>query len=387
MSHELPIHGAIPHCPHFGACGGCQSQDVAYSAQLQHKQERLQQLLSETVTQPLPEIVVHSGEPYGYRNRIRLRVERSDGTLRFGYNVRTTTEFLPITTCPIAAGILWETAQSLLHAASQNEDAAAWLSAAREVEISCDDALTQVQLTLGCPPRTSLPRGSFARSLQAVQQFAPQVVGASAIAVDPRTGPTGKVFDTFGAAGISYQVLDETYWINRGVFFQVNRFLLPTLVELVTGKRGGQLAWDLFCGIGLFSRVLARSFEKVIGVEANPVAISSLRSAFARIDKHGRQHTAVEATALDYLRKAVMQRERPSLIVLDPPRAGAGIEACELIVRLAPREIVYVSCDPATLARDLAVLQTRYELAAVHLVDLFPQTAHLETVVVLQRNS
>ena len=133
--------------------------------------------------------------------------------------------------------------------------------------------------------------------------------------------------------------------------------------------------------------MLARSFEKVIGVEANPVAISSLRSAFARIDKHGRQHTAVEATALDYLRKAVMQRERPSLIVLDPPRAGAGIEACELLVHLAPREIVYVSCDPATLARDLAVLQTRYELAAVHLVDLFPQTAHLETVVVLQRNS
>jgi len=387
MSHELPIHGVIPPCPHFGACGGCQYQDIVYSAQLQHKQERLQQLLSETVTQPLPEIVAHSGEPYGYRNRIRLRVERNDGTLRFGYNVRTTTEFLPITTCPIAAGVLWETAQALLQTASQNEETAAWLSAAREVEIGCDDTLTQVQLTLSCPPRTSLPRGSFARSLQAAQQFAPQIVGASTIAVDPRTGPTGKVFETFGATGINYRVLEETYWISRGVFFQVNRFLLPTLVELVTEKRKGQLAWDLFCGIGLFSRVLARSFEKVIGVEANSVAISALRSAFAKIDKAGRQHTAVEATALDFLRKAAMQRDRPDLIVLDPPRAGAGIEACELIVRLAPREIVYVSCDPTTLARDLAVLQTRYELAALHLVDLFPQTAHLETVVVLQRNS
>ena len=83
----------------------------------------------------------------------------------------------------------------------------------------------------------------------------------------------------------------------------------------------------------------------------------------------------------------MLQRDRPELIVLDPPRAGAGAEACSLLERLAPNTMVYVSCDPTTLARDLRTLQPHYRIAELHLVDLFPQTSHVETVVVLQRNS
>ncbi len=89
----------------------------------------------------------------------------------------------------------------------------------------------------------------------------------------------------------------------------------------------------------------------------------------------------------DYLRKAVLQRERPELIVLDPPRAGAGLEVCQLIVQIAPSQIVYVSCDPVTLGRDLAALQSNYKIESLHLVDLFPQTYHQEAVVKLRRRS
>jgi 23S rRNA (uracil1939-C5)-methyltransferase len=130
--------------------------------------------------------------------------------------------------------------------------------------------------------------------------------------------------------------------------------------------------------------VLAQSFAQVTAVEANPTAAADLRAALAKL---GPSHTAVEATTLDFLRTAVLQRERPSLIVLDPPRAGAGPEACELLNRIAPAEIVYVSCDPATLTRDLAILQPHFALEALHLLDLFPQTTHLETVAVLKRSS
>ena len=91
--------------------------------------------------------------------------------------------------------------------------------------------------------------------------------------------------------------------------------------------------------------------------------------------------------AVDFLRAAALQRDRPELVVLDPPRAGAGVEACTLLARIEPRQIVYVSCDPATLARDLAALQTRYEVTAMQMIDLFPQTSHIETVAILSHRA
>jgi 23S rRNA (uracil1939-C5)-methyltransferase len=375
-----------PRCPHFGTCGGCQYQMVSDQEQLTIKREIFSTLLEDAGVVMPDDIAAHAAEPYGYRNRIRLRAERVNGELRFGYNTRATAEFLPIATCPIAAPVLWETAETLLSLATRDKDAAAWLNAAKEVELFCDDSLSRLQLTLFCPPRTSLPRGSFARAMQAAQQAAPQIVGAAAMALDPRTG--------------NYRVAipdqpDETYWISRGGFFQVNRFLLATLIRLVCFDHGqprsGALAWDLYAGVGLFSRILAhkglarkglaRSFARVTAVEANPTAAADLRAALARLSPSS---IAIESTTLDFLRSAVLQRERPELIVLDPPRAGAGLEVCALLARLAPATIVYVSCDPTTLARDLAALQSHYRIAALHLIDLFPQTFHIETVAILK---
>src|SRR6202020_1880166 len=99
------------------------------------------------------------------------------------------------------------------------------------------------------------PQGSFTRMMNALQQLCPHVVGAAAAAFDPRTGPTGRILAEHGAAGLNYKVNDETYWISRGGFFQVNRFLISTLVDLVTSSNGkarsGNIAWDLFAGVGL----------------------------------------------------------------------------------------------------------------------------------------
>lgn len=187
--------------------------------------------------------------------------------------------------------------------------------------------------------------------------------------------------------GPTHPVAKERYWISRGAFFQVNRFLLPQLVELVCRDRspeGAQgVAWDLFAGVGLFSRVLAQRFAAVTAVEANPAASADLGRALA---KAGSQHRAVNATTAEFLRRAVLDRERPDLIVLDPPRAGAGEEVCRLLARLLPAQITYLSCDPTTLARDLAVLTgSGYRLTELYLIDLFPQTYHLETLTVLRR--
>jgi 23S rRNA (uracil1939-C5)-methyltransferase len=375
---------AIPRCPHFGICGGCQYQDVAHAEQLRLKRVRLEDLLLQAAIDAPPIIELHSAEPYNYRNRIRLRIERVDNQLRFGYNIRTTTDFLPITTCPIASPILIQTAEAVLATAIEDRDAAFWLNATAEVELFANDDLTRVQLTLFCAPRTKSPQGGFNRMLSALQTYAPQVIGAAAEAFDPRTGPTGRTLAEAGAAGLNYTVAGETYWITRGGFFQTNRFLLDTLVHLVADNRSGTLAWDLYAGVGLFSRVLARHFTRITAVEANPSAAADLRASLSKLSPN---HVAIESTTLDFLRRAALDRDHPNLIILDPPRAGAGMDACELLNHIAAPQIVYVSCDPTTLARDLATLRSFYTITALHLIDLFPQTSHLETIVVLQRRA
>jgi len=385
-------------CPHFGACGGCHYQMANYPEQLRLKQSIFTELLKDAGIESAPEPVMHSAEPWGYRNRIRLRVARAlgggddtdtEGSLRLGYNRHATTEFLPITTCLIAAPVLWSTAKSLIAAAAQDRDVAYWLNATAEVELFCDHTMKRIQVTFFCAPRTKPLFGSLDRAAITLQAYAPQgvlITATAAAAFDPRTGPTGRIIAEAGAPGLNYRVLDETYWITRGGFFQTNRFLLETLVELVCNDadqpRSGTLAWDLFAGVGLFSRVLARSFDQITAVEANPTAVADLRVA---LTKRGSTSSVHESTTLDFLRRAVLDRDRPDLIVLDPPRAGVGVEACELLARIAAPTLVYVSCDPTTLARDLSALQAFYSIRALHLVDLFPQTFHLETVVVLDR--
>ncbi len=397
-----------PECPHFGECGGCHYQMANYPAQLELKETILKGVLRSAGIDSAPEPQLHAAEPWGYRNRIRLRVARSggweaggedesggraeeppgDGALRLGYNRHGGTEFLAISTCLIAAPVLWSTAKSLLAAAAEDRDAAYWLNAALEVELFCDHTMKRVQITLFCLPRTKPIFGSFDRLHIALQAYAPQnvlITATAAAAFDPRTGPTGRMLAEAGAPGLNYRVLEESYWISRGGFFQVNRFLLETLVQLVLNgddqPRAGGLAWDLFAGVGLFSRVLVRTFQRVTAVEANPSAAADLRSA---LPKREPAITVHECTTLEFLRRAVLDRDRPELIVLDPPRAGAGEEACGLLGRIQARTVVYVSCDPTTLARDLAVLLPQYRLRALHLVDLFPQTFHLETVAILE---
>jgi 23S rRNA (uracil1939-C5)-methyltransferase len=171
-----------------------------------------------------------------------------------------------------------------------------------------------------------------------------------------------------------------TYWVPRGAFFQINRFLLPELLSLVTNNRTGQLAFDLYAGVGLFSRALAAQFTHVTAVEIAEPAATALTAT-----KPPNLH-AVKATTLDFLRVAVTGRDRPDLIVLDPPRSGAGTEVCSLLARIAAPTLVYVSCSPETLPADLATLTASgYTLAEMHLFDLFPQTTHIETVAVLTR--
>jgi 23S rRNA (uracil1939-C5)-methyltransferase len=369
-----------PPCAHFGQCGGCQYQHATYSAQLQMKSAILLETLERAGITALPAIQTHAGEPWAYRNRTRLRIAELETTVRAGYNRRGSNDFLPIRECPILSPLLWRTAEALLQLAAKDSVASRWLRATAEVELFTNDDETKLQITFF----TRKKQAGFDLLCERIRELIPELTGAGVFllttAGTQRRARSPHPLESWGVDGLVYRAAGEDYWVSRGGFFQVNRFLVDELVRIVTAARKGVLAWDLYAGVGLFSRALTKSFQKVVAVEADA---NDLSNSFKGPGRH-----AVEATTADFLRSAVVQRERPQLIVMDPPRAGVGAEVCELLTRLAVPEIIYVSCDPVTLARDLKPLKVAgYAVAELHMVDMFPQTFHLETVVVLRRGS
>jgi 23S rRNA (uracil1939-C5)-methyltransferase len=183
----------------------------------------------------------------------------------------------------------------------------------------------------------------------------------------------------YGAGCITYQTGRTSYRVSAGSFFQVNRYLTDELVGIVTDGRSGETAVDLYAGVGLFSTVLARGFRHIEAVESS-------QSSFADLKYNSPANVmAIHTSVAQYL-QANARKVQPELVVVDPPRSGLGEAVARNLTRLGALRITYVSCDPATLARDLKhLLAGGYRVEQAHLVDLFPQTYHLESVLQLVR--
>jgi 23S rRNA (uracil1939-C5)-methyltransferase len=404
---------ATPRCPHFGPCGGCQLQHLIYPAQLTRKADRLSYLLSPLST-AAPGIQLHLSPPFAYRNRIRLTLREVDGQPRAGYvgNIIARAEidgeddpptavgmsFVAITQCPIAAPFLWRAAEgflALLPAYRAALHTAQHIPDQLELFTAADESRLQLTLYVRTSAK-SLPKEfniAFATFCEALRVHTPELAGAGMALLPPLSTERSRLAEpirpgpTWGSPGLNYRVggpqggvAGTDYWVPRGAFFQANRYLLPELLALVTANRAGALAWDLYAGVGLFSRAIARTFARVTAVEAAEPAATALASTGLK-NLH-----AVKAATLDFLRAAMVERDRPDLIVLDPPRSGAGPGVCELLARIAAPTLIYVSCSPHALPADLKVfIASGYRVAELHLLDLFPQTTHIETVAVLTR--
>jgi 23S rRNA (uracil1939-C5)-methyltransferase len=184
-------------------------------------------------------------------------------------------------------------------------------------------------------------------------------------------------FSGFHTNELTLKVGDENYNFNAAAFFQVNQSLLNQILNFALDQIEGESALDLYCGVGLFTLPLARRFNKVVGVEANPVAT---RFARRNLQQAGLSNAEiVTAPVADWIRS---KRDHADFVLLDPPRAGAENIVINGLLALNPKRICYVSCDPATLARDLKKLLTAgFRVDAVSGFDMFPQTHHVETVV------
>jgi 23S rRNA (uracil1939-C5)-methyltransferase len=358
-------------CPHYTVCGGCDYQHIPYEEQLTYKTEILRETLRRLGRIEWPgAISTHASPPWGYRNRAQWKVRPLEANaaagektkLGIGYFRANSTALCPVEDCSILSPLLLGTLLTLREALA----AGSLPRQLREIEAFVDAADSKLLLTATF---AGFPAG-FAGVAETIRTLVPEI--ESLLLHDPsheRMELSGPGFLSYAAGGIGYRV-------GHFSFFQVNKFLVEELAREVAGPGGpGRLALDLFAGVGLFSAPLAKRFEHVVAVEANPAAARDLEANVAGIG-------GVEVRTADVERFLDRSKDRPDLVVLDPPRAGLEPSALAKLARLSPSRITYVSCEPPTLARDLAFLREKgYEISEVHLFDLFPQTFHMEAVV------
>lgn len=372
-----------PRCPYFLRCGGCQYQHLEYSEQVKAKAQILEETLGRTAKLTLDRpIQTHAAEPFHYRNRSRMRVvhdpEFGVGYYRYGSHALLAVEECPISSPLInrALGVVWQ----LGRAERVHE-------AIREVQFFADHDDAKLLLELFIEP--DVEPESVRPTLEALRGTLAEIVGVavfqgapaddSADQRAPLTRAKSSPGTFFGDRSLVYATTQFDYQVSAGAFFQVNRFLLDDLIQTVTGARNGKMALDLYAGGGFFSLPLAENFQSVIAVEASTHSYSDLRFNATKNVK------AIRVATEEFLRSEA-KRYSPDLIVVDPPRAGLGENTARLLGRTSAPRVTYVSCDPATLARDMKVLiEGGFHVEEIHLFDLFPQTFHLETVVHLVR--
>ena len=351
-----------PPCPYFGRCGGCDFQQLDYGAQLSAKVEIIRDCLRRVARVEPPAEIPITPSPAAWRYRSRARWQHDPVRNFLGYYERGSHRVCDVSECPVA-------------------------------EPEVQGRLTRL------------------RELMKDGRLPPDAAEFEAVAVDsggalaPAVEPEDEREQTRTVAG-------ERYRFDAGCFFQINHSLLEPLVreglrDVVEDNEGetagdaveetageveseaakfvsGETALDLYAGVGLFTLPLARRFARVVSVEGNAASTTYARR---NLSDAGLTNAHVETGAVgEWLARNAERLGSVDFILLDPPRAGAEPEAVRGIIALNPRHVSYVSCDPATLARDLHALNASgYRLASVRAFDMFPQTHHVETVVHLSR--
>lgn len=359
-----------PPCPYFGACGGCHYQHASYAAQVEMKKTVLRETLERAKLGGIPEIEAVAGQPLGYRNRVRLHIEGNP--FHLCYKLRNSRVSLPVERCPIAAPLL-QRAMAALNAEGEALRLAEW---AREVEFFTNEDESAMLAAFWTEREPREAERALQQAWPRLRELLPELAGAGVLSLE-HGRRASRLIAQHGEEALPYRCGEHTYRVGLGSFFQANRFLVERLVELAVGEERGDRAWDLYAGVGLFSLPLASRFREVTAVETAASSVRELRE-----NLRGTRHRVVAAETAAFLRQAADRREpAPELVVVDPPRDGLGAPVTSQLGKIRPQRITYVSCDPATLSRDLAaLLESGYRLARMHLIDLFPQTFHLESV-------
>jgi 23S rRNA (uracil1939-C5)-methyltransferase len=359
-------------CPYFGECGGCHYQHTSYAHQLEIKAAILKENLRRIAKLELAtDLILHPSPEWNYRNRTRMQV-RDEPQFALGYYQFNSHEVLSVEHCPISSPLI----NRAVAAVWQIGRAGKMGPGIQEIEFFANAEDSELLLQLHA---TEIRRQAAIQIAEEIKSVLPEIVGVSVRRRRAGHGSETEQIVNLGAGSLAYKTQRASYRVSQGAFFQVNRHLVDKLVGTVTEGQSGDLALDLYAGVGLFSTILSRSFAQVIAVESSPTSHPDLVH-------NSPSNVRTVPTSTEQFLETVADKLRPNFVVVDPPRHGLGETVVRRLAGLGAGRMVYVSCDPATLSRDLAsLLGAGYHIQQAHVVDLFPQTYHLESVFHLVR--
>ena len=384
--HEPSPHRVEPDCPYYGKCGGCDFRHMDREEELYAKKTRVQDALRRIGGSDVQVEEILAGEWLHYRNKSQFPIA-ADGTVGF-YKARSH-QVIPVENC-------------LLQKVDTNNVQLKFDRYIRLYNVSCYDERTRQGLLRHLYVRTNGAGESLvcifangrelpheAELVALLREASPRIVG---VVLGVNTQPTGAILGKeyrilWGTDVLTDELCGLTFRLSVPSFYQVNREMAEVLYDKAVefaALTGTETVLDLYCGAGTITQVMARHAGRVIGAEIVPEAIEDAK---ANAERNGVENVEffcgdASAVAADFAAK----RLRPDVICVDPPRKGLAPEVVRAAAQMAPRRIVYVSCDPATLARDVKLFAAEgYGAVRAAAVDMFPGTANVESMVALER--
>lgn len=387
------VHRVEPDCPYFPLCGGCALRHMDYEQEHALKQAHVQSCLTRIGGQTISALpITGAAQTDGYRNKVQFPVQEQDGRPVAGFFSGKTHRVIPVRHCRIqpdcadairGAVLAW---MEQYHLRAYDEQTHTGYIRHIYIRFGAESGQLLVCIVANC---AQLPKKK-----QLVAALLAAEPGITTIVFSPNTKKGNTVLGTefhplYGDGTITDTLCGLQFRLSAPAFYQVNHAQAERLYEKavqLAGLTGNETVLDLYCGTGTITLCLARHAKKAIGVEIVPQAIEDAKFNAAQNGMENAEFFCMDAGQA--AKMLADRRTRPDVIVVDPPRKGVSADVIEAIGTMAPQRVVYVSCDPATLARDLKLLTAvGYTLQTAEAFDLFPRCAHVETVVLLSRET
>ena len=384
-------HRVEPDCPYFPRCGGCALRHMDYEQELVLKQTHVQSCLTRIGGQTISALpITGAAQTDGYRNKVQLPVQEQEGRPVAGFFSGKTHRVIPVRHCRIqpdcadairGAVLAW---MEQYHIRAYDEQTHTGYIRHIYIRFGAESGQILVCIVANC---AQLPKKK-----QLVAALLAAEPGITTIVFSPNTKKGNTVLGTefhplYGDGTITDTLCGLQFRLSAPAFYQVNHAQAERLYEKavqLAGLTGNETVLDLYCGTGTITLCLARHAKKAIGVEIVPQAIEDAKFNAAQNGMENAEFFCMDAGQA--AKMLADRRTRPDVNVVAPPRKGVSADVIEAIGTMAPQRVVYVSCDPATLARDLKLLTAAgYTLQTAEAFDLFPRCAHVETVVLLSK--
>ncbi len=378
-------------CNVYGMCGGCQLQHLAYSQQLQGKEEIIRDAFAKyTNLENLPlRPIIGMDEPISYRNKAQLQVGERDGDIIAGLYATDSHRLIETKECPVQHP-------------HTNEMVRKTVQVLRELKISPYDEKKKTGVVRTIVARVGFETGEkqltlvtgtdkIPREKELITALKTKIPGLKGISQNVNRDKTSLVFGgktrtLWGNERINESLGSVKFTLSPRSFFQLNPIQTVKLYDTVkeaAALTGKERVVDAYCGVGTIALWLAPDAREVLGIEVTPEAVEDAKNNATLSGINNARF--FEGKAEDWLPRWVKEGLKPDVVVVDPPRTGCGKPLLDAVLKTKPARFVYVSCNPSSLARDVAYLGNRYRLEWIQPVDMFPQTGHVETVVLMSR--